>query len=144
MAGWGGVGTMSGGLPNQPPGRLLTFVLRGEMKLPTATAQDAPVEVSVIATDGDAAAAQRGQREYANSCSACHGDPTSGTQAIPSLALSDESVFDMYDEIIFEGELIDSGMPGFKRWLTKEQIADIRHFLITQRNQIASANTREP
>ncbi len=137
MAGWGGVGATTGGIGASVPGRLLTFALSGTQKLPAIAQVTAQIDVTRIDTDGDNDAAARGSQQYARNCAVCHGYEAIGTGVIADLRLSDEAVFDEYDGIVLAGDMTDSGMPSFKLWLDKQDVADIRHYIATLRNALA-------
>ncbi len=139
MVGWGGAGAITGALPYNPPGRVLTFALSGRKALPEVTPQQA-LRLSAIASDGDMASFLRGAQQYLRNCVACHGFPGGNSGGLSDLARADEYVYEIFAEIVLEGELIDQGMPAFKHLLTPDQVKNIRHFLLTSRNRIAEAN----
>jgi quinohemoprotein ethanol dehydrogenase len=136
MAGWGGAGATTGGAGANAPGRLLTFVLSGTQKLAAIAQDTSHLDVTRIETDGDEAAAARGAQQYARNCAVCHGFNAMGTGVIADVRLSDEAMFDEYEGILLDGDMTDSGMPSFKRWLNKQDVADIRHYIATMRNAL--------
>ena len=136
MAGWGGAGVLTGGLPSQPRGRLLTFMLSGKRKLPAIATKKRRVKVTPIDSNPDPQAFARGAKHYARNCSVCHGIAAVGTGVLPDLRVSDEGTYDDYQGIVLEGEMIEIGMPSFKRSLDTAAVADIRHYVITLRNRL--------
>jgi quinohemoprotein ethanol dehydrogenase len=136
MAGWGGAGATMGGISTNAPGRLLTFALSGEQKLAPVAQDIASVDLNPVATEGDEAAAARGAKQYARNCAVCHGFEAIGSGVFADLRLSDEAVFDEYQGIVLDGDMTDSGMPSFEKWLGKQDVADIRHYIATVRNAL--------
>jgi len=141
MAGWGGAGAVTGGLrTKQPRGRVLTFSLSGRRRLRVASTRPPRIRVKAIESDGDAAAFLRGARRFARNCGSCHGFGAVGTGVIADLRLSQEQVFDQYEGILLKGSMLEFGMPSFKRWFSEQDVADLRHYVITQRNALVKQN----
>lgn len=142
MAGWGGAGALTGAFPvaaTQPTGRMFTFALTGEQPLPESAATAVLPQIAPIESDATPEVIGTGAVLYGRTCAVCHGLAAMGTGgAISDLRLSDPSVFDIYQDIILEGELVDSGMPAFKLWLKPEHVDAIREFVISQRNALAA------
>jgi mono/diheme cytochrome c family protein len=76
---------------------------------------------------------------YARWCVYCHGFGASGGGAIQDLRYSSESVFGAYPRIVLDGLYASAGMPSFKEWLSADDVAAIRAFIVSQRNRLAAA-----
>jgi cytochrome c oxidase cbb3-type subunit 3 len=106
---------------------LVLFVIAG----PEAFSQDAPKAVPVPTEQDAAAAAQaeRGQKQFAQSCAFCHGADATGARG-PDLVRSTLVAHDQHGDLI--GEVVrngrpDKGMPALP--LSAEQISTISSFL---------------
>jgi quinohemoprotein ethanol dehydrogenase len=140
LAGWGGAFALIGGNASGTsgvPGRLLTFALDGKATLPAPPA--APSKPSPMTLNADAKTVESGTVLYARWCVYCHGFGASGGGAIQDLRYSSESVFGAYPRIVLDGLYASAGMPSFKEWLSADDVAAIRAFIVSQRNRLAAA-----
>ena len=138
LAGWGGAFAMIGGNPGPnkgTPGRLLTFALDGKASLPAPPAQAGPP--APITQTADAKTIEAGTALYATWCVYCHGFGATGGGAVQDLRYSAASVYGSYPKIVLDGTYVSAGMPAFKQWLSTDDVAAIRAFVISQRNRIA-------
>jgi quinohemoprotein ethanol dehydrogenase len=138
LAGWGGAFALIGGNPGPnkgTPGRLLTFAVDGKATLP---APPAPAAVPApITQTADAKTIEAGTALYARWCVYCHGFGATGGGAVQDLRYSAASVYAAYPKIVLDGTYVSAGMPAFKQWLSTDDVAAIRAFVISQRNRIA-------
>ena len=88
--------------------------------------------------DADAKTIQNGMVLYATWCMYCHGFGATGGGATPDLRYSSSAVFAAYPKIVIDGARMAAGMPSFKPWLSNDDVAAIRAFVISQRNKIAA------
>jgi quinohemoprotein ethanol dehydrogenase len=137
LAGWGGAFALIGGNASGTrgtPGRLLTFALDGKASLPPAPA--VPATPKPMTLNADPKTIEAGSLLYAQYCVYCHGFGAAGGGAVQDLRFSAESTFASYPKIVLDGSFVAAGMPSFKPWLSAEDVAAIRAFVISQRNRI--------
>jgi quinohemoprotein ethanol dehydrogenase len=140
LAGWGGAFALIGGNVSGThgvPGRLLTFAIDGKATLPAPPA--APSKPSTMTLNADAKVVEAGTFLYAKWCVYCHGFGASSGGAIQDLRYSNEPVFAAYPRIVLDGAYASTGMPSFKEWLSTDDVAAIRAFIVSQRNRLAAA-----
>ena len=139
LAGWGGAFSLIGGNTSGTlgtPGRLLTFAVDGKASLPAPPA--APATPTPMTLDADQKTVDAGSVLYAQRCVYCHGFGASSGGSIQDLRYSSASVFAAYPKIVLDGTYISAGMPSFKQWLSTNDVAAIRAFVISQRNRLAA------
>jgi len=72
----------------------------------------------------------RGERDlFTQFCIGCH-QVGAGGGAIPDLARSSDGIFKNYEDILLNGILVSQGMPNFGEYLTKEDVADIKSYVL--------------
>lgn len=138
MAGWGGAFPLTGGSIGLPPapGRVLTFALNGKQPLPAIAAPVMSAITPIEFTASKETIAQ-GAILYSQNCSVCHGIASvGGGGVLPNLALSQPAIYDKFEQIVLGGALIDEGMPSFKDWLRPEEVAAIRAYVLSRRNEL--------
>jgi quinohemoprotein ethanol dehydrogenase len=137
LAGWGGAyGLM---WPNTnghigTPGRLLTFVIDGKAKLPAPP--PAPPAPKTMTLSAGPETVEKGKTLFSMLCFECHGIAAVSGGSIADLRYSSESVYAEYPKIVLDGAYIAAGMPSFKAYLSPDDVAAIRAFVISQRNRI--------
>lgn len=136
--GWGGSQGMSGNVaPRVHPGTVYTFKLGGEAaaleKLPPVEKQYA-----TLGTDAPPVNIGEGFNLYMQYCMGCHMNPGTGGGAIPDLTMSSHNIFDNYEQIVLEGILETEGMPNLGEYISKEELADIRSFVLHHAQQLGS------
>lgn len=139
MAGWGGAFPLSGGQIGLPatPGRLLTFTLNANQKLPGMMPASMP-EVTPIESNASQETIKAGAVLFAENCATCHGlAATGGGGVLPDLRFSQPSVLNSIQKIVLDGALADEGMPSFKPWLKPEDVDAIRAYIISRRAESA-------
>jgi quinohemoprotein ethanol dehydrogenase len=140
LAGWGGAFSLIGGNASGTlgtPGRLLTFAVDGKATLPGPPA--APAIPAPMTLDADQKTVDAGSVIYAQRCVYCHGFGASSGGSIQDLRYSSASVFVAYPKIVLDGTYVSAGMPAFKQWLSTDDVAAIRAYVISQRNRLAAA-----
>jgi quinohemoprotein ethanol dehydrogenase len=129
MVGWGGAYGVNVGLKGELGSRLLlTFGLEGNESLPPPVTTERPA-VGPIEVDASPEVVQEGHRLYSRWCTMCHGRGAVSGGVISDLRYSDPEIFEMYDDIVLEGALMELGMPSFEQWLSKEDVEAIRGFV---------------
>lgn len=53
-----------------------------------------------------------------------------GGGAIPDLARSSDGIFDIYESILLDGRLEAEGMPNFGAFLSPEEVADLKSYVL--------------
>jgi PQQ-dependent dehydrogenase (methanol/ethanol family) len=138
LAGWGGAFGIVGGNASGDfgtPGRLLTFALDGKAAMPAGVAPMAVPKPMTL--DADQKTIEAGSLEYARWCVWCHGFAAVSGGVVKDLRYSSEATYAAYPKIVLDGTFVQAGMPAFKQWLSNDDVAAIRAFVISQRNKIA-------
>ncbi len=120
-----------------PVSRVLTFKLNGDESLP-GVVQAALVIPAPKASSASAEQIAAGRQQFHQRCFMCHAD---GAKAglLPDLrAAASRDVPEAWNEIVLNGALSASGMPGFSSVLTPEKVEDIRQYVI-ERARVATA-----
>src|SRR5262249_45337652 len=140
MAGWGGAFALAGGRAAEgipAPGKLLTFALGAKEPIANATPQRfpavTPIEFNTVPEKVDAGAAL-----FARSCAVCHGVAAISGGATADLRYSAPATFEKYPEIVLEGKYSGVGMPSFKKWLTADDVAAIRLYILKRRSELSA------
>jgi quinohemoprotein ethanol dehydrogenase len=142
MAGWGGAFALVGGNATgnlNGSGMLLTFALNGKQPMPEALAIK-PSAVTPIEFTATTEKVDAGAGLFAQWCATCHGLGAVGGGATPDLRFSSPATFDKYPEIILEGSRSSQGMPSFKQWISADDVAAIRAYLLKRRSEHTSKN----
>ena len=144
VAGYGGgfgIGEGADHPTNRPNGHVLAFRLDGRAKLPQVqlAAVAPPNPPAEIFTDDQV---NSGRLLYTQHCYRCHGAGAQSTGVLPDLrrsnALPNRT---LWHSIVSDGALESAGMVSFKRWLTADQIEDVRAY-VALKAKIASAQPK--
>ncbi|MCP4905349.1 MAG: PQQ-dependent dehydrogenase, methanol/ethanol family [bacterium] len=147
LAGWGGGYALASADPPDETlasgnhGRLLTFKLGGERKLPTESAPKFSPEA--IPVTADAALVKAGFETYHTWCVACHGPSAIGGGTIPDLRMLTPTRYTQFEEILMEGALLERGMPSFEKWLKEEDVDALRAYVLERRQALRVARSAE-
>jgi quinohemoprotein ethanol dehydrogenase len=155
VAGYGGgfgIGEGADKTKARPHGRVLSFRLDGPASLPAFAGTLGAYNTAAASVEGsrfDGSQVDQGRLLYTQQCYRCHGAGAQSSGVLPDLrrsaALSNRAA---WNAILMDGALESAGMVSFKRWLTPEQIEDIRAYvafkakLAAQRDE-HSANARQ-
>ncbi|MEN8162332.1 MAG: c-type cytochrome, partial [Myxococcota bacterium] len=137
MAGWGGAFALVAGDAaaaagvSDNTGRLLVWKLGGTAKLPEQ--EVAERELLALAVDADAETVQRGNHVFHRWCATCHGVGAVSGGVLPDLRKSDPGIYDILDDVVLRGALLQNGMPRFDVWLRRDDVALIRSYLLSRR-----------
>src|SRR5690606_41952718 len=74
-------------------------------------------------------------------CSMCHGIDAVSGGTIADLRYAAPATFDAIDSIVRGGAYRDLGMPAFG-WLTEDDVAAIKDYLLTLRAELMAAGAR--
>jgi quinohemoprotein ethanol dehydrogenase len=117
-------------------GRVLAWKLGGTGRLPEVERRDVPV-VPIEARLEPARVAQ-GERLYFRYCGACHGPAAIGGGFLPDLRMAQPAVYDELPAIVLHGGRLDRGMPDFGAFLSAEDVADLRQYLLARRAELVA------
>jgi quinohemoprotein ethanol dehydrogenase len=137
MAGWGGAFALVAGDAaaaagvSDNTGRLLVWKLGGDAELPEQEAAER--ELAALEVDVDAETVQRGNQTYHRWCATCHGVGAVSGGVLPDLRKAEPGVYDILDEVVLRGALLQNGMPRFDVWLRRDDVAAIRSYLLSRR-----------
>ncbi len=140
LAGWGGVWPLATGIlsdisgPTRNISRLLVFKLGGKAKLPDAPPfEERPLNPPPLV--GTPATIAQGANLYGKYCTVCHGDAAIGG-LLPDLRHSAMNTdYTAWQTVVHDGALVDNGMIGWSKYMTKEQIESIRHYVIKRAHE---------
>lgn len=113
------------------PGKLLTFKLGGTAPLP---ARPVPEAVRALSQTASASTVKKGGELFETYCARCHG----GGTTLKDLRYSSEGVFNIYNDIVRKGIMVDAGMRSFGSVLDEGDVTAIRAWVIEQRRKIAT------
>lgn len=139
LAGWGGAGGMAAFKdPNTAlskyqtdQGRLFVFKLGGKQQVATLAPEGTPPEEPPPQT-GNAAMIAKGFTLYHRTCLVCHGFFAQSEGEVPDLRLIPRNIWGSFDDIVRGGALQDAGMASFKDALSKDDVADIKAYVLQQ------------
>jgi quinohemoprotein ethanol dehydrogenase len=139
LSGWGGSYALSGGKGAALSGnlrnvsRLLVFKLGGTAALPPLEPRS--IVINPPPAPADAASIARGEPLYDQYCSACHGEHGVGGGVVSDLRASNFLSLDFFYNIVLDGALKGAGMASFSKALNRDNVTDIRNFIIYRANQ---------
>jgi quinohemoprotein ethanol dehydrogenase len=143
LSGWGGSYALSGGKAAALSGnlrnvsRLLVFKLGGSAALPPLEPRAFVINPPPAPTD--AASIARGEPLFDQYCSACHGEHAVGGGVVSDLRASNFLGMDYFYNIVLDGALKGAGMAAFSKALDRDNVTDIRNFIIYRANQDSKA-----
>jgi len=130
LAGWGGVmGLWEKYTKQNNSGGVYTFALGGKEEAPQFTDKGTR-ELVNIAFTASKEQIMHGNLLFTRYCGKCHG----GDGAIPSLSYSRPEVFESFYQIVGEGLYLGKGMPNFKSRLSKEDILNVKNYILSDAN----------
>jgi len=137
LAGWGGAFGLMSGVP-QPPaapnGRLLTFKLAGDERLPAIPAP-APVPDPPPRMDVPDAVIEQGAALYGKYCGFCHGTGMVSGGTVPDLRRLPPEFHANFDAIVRLGAVEALGMPGFGDVLDAADVEALHAFVIEKSHE---------
>jgi mono/diheme cytochrome c family protein len=139
LAGWGGAGGMAAfkdpktalSKYQTDQGRLFVFKLGGKQQVAALAPEGTPPEEPPPQT-GNAAMIAKGFTLYHRTCLVCHGFFAQSEGEVPDLRLIPRNIWDSFDDIVRGGALQDAGMASFKDALSKDDVADIKAYILQQ------------
>jgi mono/diheme cytochrome c family protein len=134
MVGSGGGGQISYSafMPQRPrlPGRLMVFKLGATAKAPAYVLPAQPqIDLKGVTTTGDKV---HGFVVFNNNCQFCHGANAAGSW-LPDLKRTPMITTPAdFNSVVIDGVKAHNGMVSFARFLSKQDVEDVRSFLISQ------------
>ncbi|MGA8489237.1 MAG: PQQ-dependent dehydrogenase, methanol/ethanol family [Terriglobales bacterium] len=141
LAGWGGVFPLATGDVSFKSGRvrnisrMLVFKLGGAANLPALEPLQEPPVVPPLPNRASAATIQKGEQLFQRYCAACHGDVAVSGGVLPDLRFSGTLETNEWFSDVLGGMLQSEGMVSFASELSREDVTDIRAYVIFRRNQ---------
>jgi quinohemoprotein ethanol dehydrogenase len=147
LAGWGGANGLAGFRDPQSAvakfgtdqGRLFVLKLGGKQDVAALSPEGSPPDEPPPQT-ADAATIEKGFVTYHRTCAVCHGFFAESDGVVPDLRLIPRPLWDEFDGIVRGGALADAGMASFKDILTKDDIAAVRAYVLSQAHAAWDAN----
>jgi quinohemoprotein ethanol dehydrogenase len=146
LAGWGGAGGLAGFKDphtaavryrtNQ--GRLFVFKLGGRQTVAALQPEGNPLTEPPPQT-ADAATIAKGFDTFHRNCTVCHGFFAESDGVVPDLRTVPPEIWGQYDDIVLGGALADGGMASFKDLLTRDDVASIRAYVLSQAHALWDA-----
>ncbi|WP_373090344.1 PQQ-dependent dehydrogenase, methanol/ethanol family [Zhongshania sp.] len=139
-SGWGGTfALLYGGLLPQEStagvGRLMVFKLGGKAKLPALPDSVSQKPTPPKSTADDVTIAN-GSKIYDNRCAVCHGDHSISSGLVPDLRWTPYlSSLEAMELVVLKGILNARGMPSFNNVISKQDLNDLRAYIISNANK---------
>jgi quinohemoprotein ethanol dehydrogenase len=131
-AGWGGGYGMKKKFTPLQEGRVFTFSLSGKANMPTFN-QHIPLQKNNLTVNATPIELKQGETLFWKYCGTCHVVNSGGGGIAPDLAFSAiiADTTALYN-VVHEGALANLGMPKFGNRLAKEDIMQIRKYVLTE------------
>jgi alcohol dehydrogenase (cytochrome c)/quinohemoprotein ethanol dehydrogenase len=114
---------------------VLAWKLGGTAALPEVPVWQPP-PLAPIEARAEPERAARGERSFFRYCATCHGPAAIGGGTLPDLRRSAPAVYEDLEAIVRAGSRLSRGMPSFD-FLTGEDVADLRAYLLARRAELA-------
>jgi PQQ-dependent dehydrogenase (methanol/ethanol family) len=152
LAGWGGAGGLAGFKDPKSAlsrygtnqGRLFTFRLGGYQHVAALPREEGEMHEAPPPLNADTATVQKGFATYARNCLVCHGFYAQSEGVVPDLRTVPRAIWDNYDAIVLGGALADGGMASFKDVLSKDDVTEIRAYVLSQAHALWDASHTTP
>ena len=134
LAGWGSPGDALrlGAAQNSNPGRLFTFKLNADLKIPTVERRQARKQGPIPQQFASTNQIREGQVLYLEHCVVCHGGVAGyGGGLATDLRFSTNTVHDNWEVIVRGGRFESRGMASFADVLDQTQAEAIRGFVVS-------------
>ena len=82
----------------------------------------------------------QGSNLYATFCARCHGGDVVSGGLVPDLRYANESIHQMFPEIVRGGALREFGMPSFSDDITDAQVRSIEGYVLNRAMESANAD----
>jgi alcohol dehydrogenase (cytochrome c)/quinohemoprotein ethanol dehydrogenase len=145
LTGWGSAFSLQAGTHAGQSGnlrnvsRVLVFKLGGNAQLPALEPKQ--LVLNPPPETGSPVSVSHGEALFGRYCGVCHGEKAVGGGVVPDLRASNYLGNDFWYEILQNGALKDAGMVSFKPVLNKDDVTDIRNYVIHRAHEDAGTNT---
>ncbi len=114
------------------PGTVYTFTLGKNTPIPDYPMPDStPRNLADFEFEADEEMLARGMTLYEKYCNHCHWDVARETVGVvPDLGYINQGTYNSFEAIVLEGLRSPNGMPNFKDLLTKEDVAEIKNYIL--------------
>jgi quinohemoprotein ethanol dehydrogenase len=143
MAGWGGPTTLANraiGKGKIGPGRLAVFSIGGTATIEQTAKTTPPVPMPTFKLAVSKSEIDQGSNLYATFCARCHGGDVVSGGLVPDLRYANESIHQMFPEIVRGGALREFGMPSFSDDITDAQVRSIEGYVLNRAMESANAD----
>jgi len=131
-AGWGGGYGMKKKFTPIQTGRVFTFVLNGNAKMPEFN-KAAPSAIPPVQFTAKATEVKHGDELFNRYCATCHVINEGGGGLAPDLGYSAiPTNTESFKGIVHQGGYLPLGMPKFGNRLSENDVEDIRKFILTK------------
>jgi PQQ-dependent dehydrogenase (methanol/ethanol family) len=147
LAGWGGSGGLAGFRDPKSAlskygtnqGRLFVFRLGGRQRVAALPREEGTMREAPPPLEANAATVEKGFAAYHRNCLVCHGFYAQSEGVVPDLRTAPRGIWDNYDAIVLGGALADGGMASFKDTLSKDDVAAIHAYVLSQAHALWDA-----
>lgn len=115
--------------------RVLVFKLGAKHQLPPIPNTEKPLPKPAAVTAA-ADIVEQGKVVFHRHCAYCHGDGFRTGGLTPDLRYSDEVIHKIWDQIVLDGILSGAGMVSFSEYVSKEDSAAIRQYVLSEANRL--------
>lgn len=145
MAGYGGVGAVSGGDPRtmasgryENDGYVLAFKLGGTAAMPKVAEKDLriPEQPQLTATPDQLT---NGKYKYMSTCMVCHGALVVSGGVLPDLRMLTAQKHALFSSIVLDGAIHGAGMPRLDDLVNAQDVRDIQAYIVARANQDRAA-----
>jgi PQQ-dependent dehydrogenase (methanol/ethanol family) len=152
LAGWGGAGGLSGFKDPRSAlskygtnqGRLFVFRLGGRQRVAALPREEGTMSEAPPPLFASPAMLQDGFAAYHRNCMVCHGFYAQSEGVVPDLRIVPHGIWENYDAIVLGGALASGGMASFKDILSKDDVAAIRSYVLSQAHALWDASHATP
>jgi quinohemoprotein ethanol dehydrogenase len=140
LAGPGGAAALYGRNPlnhYKATGRVYAFALDASAAVPPVRGIERPTPAP-IASDATPEQIARGAELYGHRCAMCHGVAAQSGGSIADLRYAAPETIDALSSIVRQGAYTSLGMPAFD-WLTEEDVAALRGYVLSRRTALLAA-----
>ncbi|WP_439484932.1 PQQ-dependent dehydrogenase, methanol/ethanol family [Blastomonas fulva] len=118
--------------------RIVAFRLNGKKSLPPRPVfAEGPLAPPPMT--GTPAQVTAGKRAFHKYCSVCHGGAAHSGGVIPDLRHSATLGNDAWYDVVMDGVLKDRGMVSFASELSRDQVTEIRHYVVSRAHEDSAA-----
>ena len=101
-------------------------------------------QIAAIPAELDEASVKRGLGLYTRWCSVCHGPGAESGGVLPDLRKSSPEILELasFARIVRDGAFLPRGMPSFGEFLSPDDVAAIRQYVLSRRAALVAEAPR--